>query len=92
MAEQATQLVEHNDLSDVVKVMHCRAEELEIPDKVDLIVSEWMGTLLLVCNILHAKVMSVIYTVDPHLWRYTRQFYYIAEFQYLDDWIIKAAG
>ena len=51
MAEQATKLVEHNGLSDVVKVMQSRAEELKLPDKVDLIVSEWMGTLLLVCII-----------------------------------------
>ena len=48
MAEQATKLVEHNGLSEVVKVMQSRAEELKLPDKVDLIVSEWMGTLLLV--------------------------------------------
>lgn len=47
IAEQARELVEQNGLSEKVEVIQCKGEELELPEKVDLIVSEWMGTLLL---------------------------------------------
>ena len=48
MADHAKVLVEQNGLLDVVEVMRARAEEAELPEKVDMIVSEWMGTLLIV--------------------------------------------
>lgn len=48
IAKQATILVKHNGLSDVVCVIQNQREELELPEKVDLIVSEWMGTMLIV--------------------------------------------
>ena len=41
-------VISHNHLSEKVEVIQSKVEELELPEKVDLIVSEWMGTLLLV--------------------------------------------
>ena len=32
-----------NGLSDVVEVIEGRVENLELPEKVDVIISEWMG-------------------------------------------------
>ena len=48
IAEQAEKVIEHNQLSDRVCIIQSKVEELQLPEKVDLIVSEWMGTLLLV--------------------------------------------
>lgn len=47
MAVHARALVESNGLSDIIEVMQCSAEELELPCKVDIIISEWMGYFLL---------------------------------------------
>lgn len=47
IATQAKQIVEDNGLSDVVEVMHCKMEDAELPEQVDIIVSEWMGFCLL---------------------------------------------
>ena len=49
IAEHAMKVVEHNQLEDRIEVIKSKAEDLQLPEKVDLIVSEWMGTLLLVC-------------------------------------------
>lgn len=47
IANQAKQIVDENGLSDVVQVMHCKMEDAILPEKVDIIVSEWMGFCLL---------------------------------------------
>lgn len=47
MANHARNLVERNGLSDVIEVIQSSAEDLELPCKVDIIVSEWMGYILL---------------------------------------------
>ena len=47
-SEHAQTLVHHNDLSDVIQVIQCRVENLDLPEQVDLIISEWMGTMLMV--------------------------------------------
>jgi protein arginine N-methyltransferase 1 len=47
MAKHARALVEKNGLSHIVEVMQCSAEELDLPCKVDIIISEWMGYFLL---------------------------------------------
>ena len=41
-------MIEHNQLSERVSVIQSKVEDLELSEKVDLIVSEWMGTMLLV--------------------------------------------
>lgn len=47
MAKFAKEMVKSNGLSDIVEVLQCSAEELDLPCKVDIIISEWMGYLLL---------------------------------------------
>ncbi|XP_063225350.1 uncharacterized protein LOC134532637 isoform X2 [Bacillus rossius redtenbacheri] len=49
IASVASRLVEANNLSHVVQVLQSKVEELELPEgeKVDAIVSEWMGFYLL---------------------------------------------
>ncbi len=41
-------IVAQNNLSDQIEVIQCRGEDLKLPQPVDLVISEWMGTLLLV--------------------------------------------
>ena len=48
MADHSKELVKHNCLSAEIEVIKARAERVELPEKVDMIVSEWMGTLLIV--------------------------------------------
>ena len=47
MAVQARKIVAANGLSDIVEVFQCKVEELVLPEKVDVIISEWMGYFLL---------------------------------------------
>ena len=47
MAKHARQLVETNGLSHIVEVIQSSVEDLELPCKVDIIISEWMGYFLL---------------------------------------------
>lgn len=48
MATQARRIVESNGLDHVIEVMQLKVEDVELSEKVDVIISEWMGTLLLV--------------------------------------------
>lgn len=45
-----------NGLSDKVVVMQCLLEEVELPEKVDVIVSEWMGYCLLYESMLSSVI------------------------------------
>jgi len=48
IAEQAKEIVEVNGYSDRVTIIHKKLEEVELPvEKVDIIISEWMGYFLL---------------------------------------------
>ena len=42
-ANLARKLVAANKKEDIVTVIHSKVEEVELPEKVDVIVSEWMG-------------------------------------------------
>jgi predicted RNA methylase len=46
-AIDAEQLVRANGMSDVITIVRGKVEEVELPEKVDIIISEPMGTLLL---------------------------------------------
>ena len=48
LAVHTQEVVKCNGLEDRVEVIHGKIEDVDLPDKVDLIISEWMGTLLLV--------------------------------------------
>lgn len=60
----AKKIVEDNDLSKVVQIIHGRVEEVELPvSQVDIIISEWMGFYLL-----HEGMLdSVIFARDKWL-------------------------
>ncbi|KAG8372712.1 hypothetical protein BUALT_Bualt12G0095200 [Buddleja alternifolia] len=47
MAVHASQLVHANKLQDVVQVIEGSMEDITLPEKVDVIISEWMGYFLL---------------------------------------------
>ncbi|KAI7733994.1 hypothetical protein M8C21_014332 [Ambrosia artemisiifolia] len=47
MAEHARELVRANNLQDVVEVIEGSIEDITLPEKVDVIISEWMGYFLL---------------------------------------------
>ncbi|XP_066263589.1 protein arginine N-methyltransferase 2-like isoform X2 [Branchiostoma lanceolatum] len=63
MADKAKKLMLYNGYWDVVKVVHDRVENISLPEKVDLIISEWMGTLLL----FELMVESVLIARDKFL-------------------------
>jgi len=46
MAQVAEEVMEKNGVADTVTVVNCRVEDLVLPEEVDVIVSEWMGTAL----------------------------------------------
>eukprot|EP00998_Keelungia_sp_KM082_P005397 NODE_1724_length_1238_cov_71.102610_g1709_i0.p1 GENE.NODE_1724_length_1238_cov_71.102610_g1709_i0~~NODE_1724_length_1238_cov_71.102610_g1709_i0.p1 ORF type:complete len:338 (+),score=60.42 NODE_1724_length_1238_cov_71.102610_g1709_i0:88-1101(+) len=58
MAVMARTLVEHNCLQDKVTVYQCTAEEVELPEKVDFVISEWMGFYLLHENMLPSVIAA----------------------------------
>ncbi|XP_057421693.1 protein arginine N-methyltransferase PRMT10 [Lotus japonicus] len=47
MSEHARALVKANNLEDVVEVIEGSMEDISLPEKVDVIISEWMGYFLL---------------------------------------------
>ncbi|XP_071381870.1 protein arginine N-methyltransferase 2 isoform X2 [Centroberyx affinis] len=63
MADYTRQLVKQNGCEAVVTVLQGRAEELDLPDKVDVLVSEWMGN----CLLFEFMVESVLLARDRWL-------------------------
>lgn len=63
MAQKARRIVEANGLSEVVRVIQGTIETVALPCKVDVIVSEWMGYLLLRESMLD----SVLFARDKFL-------------------------
>ncbi|TVU12692.1 hypothetical protein EJB05_46346 [Eragrostis curvula] len=47
MAEHARELARANGVQDIVEVIQGTVEDIELPEKVDVIISEWMGYFLL---------------------------------------------
>jgi predicted RNA methylase len=39
----ATQLIQDNEMQDRIQVIHGKVEEIQLKEKVDVIISEWMG-------------------------------------------------
>jgi len=56
---QAQQIAKDNNLDNVVTLIKGKIEEVELPEKVDIIISEWMGYCLLyeamLCSVLIAR-------------------------------------
>jgi len=63
MASFAKINVERNGYNNIIEVINDRVEYTELPEKVDLIISEWMGTLL----IFEAMIESVLRARDKFL-------------------------
>lgn len=55
MAENAEAIIQHNGYAEVIRVIRGKMEEVELPEKVDVIVSEWMGFYLL-----HESMLSSV--------------------------------
>ncbi|CAH8355518.1 unnamed protein product [Eruca vesicaria subsp. sativa] len=58
IAVQAQEVVKANGLSDKVIVLHGRVEDVEIDEEVDVIVSEWMGYMLLYESMLGSVITA----------------------------------
>lgn len=61
IAEQAEQIVAINGFADVIKIMRCKVEDVELdcgPGNVDIIVSEWMGYFLLYESMLDSVLVA----------------------------------
>eukprot|EP00243_Klebsormidium_subtile_P004084 TRINITY_DN17864_c0_g1_i1.p1 TRINITY_DN17864_c0_g1~~TRINITY_DN17864_c0_g1_i1.p1 ORF type:complete len:391 (+),score=68.75 TRINITY_DN17864_c0_g1_i1:232-1404(+) len=63
IVEHAERIVADNGFADVITVIRGKMEEVELPEKVDVIVSEWMGYVLLYESMLD----SVLYARDRWL-------------------------
>ena len=63
MTEQVTKLIERNQLESQVRILPGLMEEVQVPEQVDVIVSEWMGYMLLYESMLD----SVIFARDRYL-------------------------
>ena len=59
MANNARTLVKHNGLEDIVVVHQCAVEDLHLPEKVDIIISEWMGYFLLRESMLDSVIVAL---------------------------------
>jgi len=59
IVKQAKQIVEDNKLSDIITVLKGKIEEIELPvEKVDIIISEWMGYCLLYESMLNTVLFA----------------------------------
>lgn len=66
IVEHAQKIVAANHLEDVIKILRGKVEELELPDgvdKVDIIISEWMGY----CLFYESMLDTVLYARDKWL-------------------------
>ncbi|XP_054621164.1 protein arginine N-methyltransferase 6 [Dunckerocampus dactyliophorus] len=63
IAEQAVKIIKHNSMDDTIQVIRGTVETVELPEMVDVIVSEWMGYALLHESMLN----SVLYARDKWL-------------------------
>lgn len=62
--EKAREIVERNGMSDKITLLQGKMEEVKLPfDKVDIIISEWMGYFLLYESMLD----TVLYARDKYL-------------------------
>lgn len=64
IAEHATKIVSDNGLADTVTIIRGKVEEIKLPvDKVDIIISEWMGY----CLFYESMLDTVLYARDKWL-------------------------
>eukprot|EP01114_Cavostelium_apophysatum_P012270 TRINITY_DN2723_c0_g1_i2.p1 TRINITY_DN2723_c0_g1~~TRINITY_DN2723_c0_g1_i2.p1 ORF type:complete len:505 (-),score=105.55 TRINITY_DN2723_c0_g1_i2:734-2248(-) len=63
LTEWTELVIASNGLSDKIKLIKGRIEEIHLPEKVDIIISEWMGTFL----IFESMLESLLYARDHML-------------------------
>lgn len=63
IVHQARSIISTNGLSSIIEVIHGKMEEVVVPEKVDIIISEWMGYFLL----FESMLPSVLYARDKYL-------------------------
>uniref|UniRef100_A0A673W7B7 Protein arginine N-methyltransferase 6 n=1 Tax=Salmo trutta TaxID=8032 RepID=A0A673W7B7_SALTR len=63
IADQAVKIVKHNKMEDIIDVIKGTLETIDLPEQVDVIVSEWMGYALLHESMLN----SVLFARDKWL-------------------------
>lgn len=63
LADHITDVLQENNLEQTITVIKGRVETITLPEKVDIIISEWMGTFLL----FEYMIDSVIYARDHWL-------------------------
>ena len=63
IVHQARSIISANGLSGTIEVIHGKMEEVVVPEKVDIIISEWMGYFLL----FESMLPSVLYARDKYL-------------------------
>ncbi|XP_047573528.1 protein arginine N-methyltransferase 2 isoform X2 [Lutra lutra] len=59
MAQHTGQLVMQNGFADIITVFQQKVEDVVLPEKVDVLVSEWMGTCLLLSKFSRKKVNNL---------------------------------
>ena len=57
---QLSEVVKLNNFGDVIKVLHQRVEDVQLEEKVDVVVSEWMGFYLLHESMLESVMVRKI--------------------------------
>uniref|UniRef100_G3TYU6 Protein arginine methyltransferase 2 n=1 Tax=Loxodonta africana TaxID=9785 RepID=G3TYU6_LOXAF len=63
MAQHTGQLVLQNGFADTITVFQQKVEDVVLPEKVDVLVSEWMGT----CLLFEFMIESILYARDMWL-------------------------
>uniref|UniRef100_A0A8C5NX36 Protein arginine N-methyltransferase 2 n=1 Tax=Jaculus jaculus TaxID=51337 RepID=A0A8C5NX36_JACJA len=63
MAQHTGQLVMQNGFADTITVFQQKVEDVVLPEKVDVLVSEWMGT----CLLFEFMIESILYARDAWL-------------------------
>ncbi|KAK7804111.1 hypothetical protein U0070_002454 [Myodes glareolus] len=63
MAQHTGQLVQQNGFADTITVFQQKVEDVVLPEKVDVLVSEWMGT----CLLFEFMIESILYARDTWL-------------------------
>ena len=57
---EAQQVIKNNGLEDKITLINGKLEDIQLPEQVDVIVSEWMGTML-ICESMFSSVIFARY-------------------------------
>lgn len=66
MADFVVDIVRHNQFRDKIEVIKGKIEDIELPEQVDMIISEWMGTFLIFEFMLDSVIVARDRWLNPH--------------------------